>query len=249
VEKQGGNIVKTIGDEIMCYFDSLIEATEAAKEMNKFVHEVGVELRTGVSFGQVIHRDNDLFGDVVNSAAFLTKTARANEILIDETSLDLENAAIVHQIELIAEMTIKGRHKACKIFRLNWETQSANTQSATLVNGPATNSSGRKTINILYQGKSISLTPSNPILVVGRDKSSVNLKISHAKISRRHCTLSVKQGKFILEDHSTNGTYVHQEGLETTFVHRESFALLESGTLKLGDQSPPELCQISYKIN
>jgi len=248
-QKQGGKVIKTIGDEIMCGFNSLIEATEAAKEMNRFVHDIGIELRTGISWGSVVERDNDLFGDVVNSAAFLTKTARAKEILIDEMALDKENSTVVHQIELIAEMTIKGREAQCKIFRLNWEQLANNTQNATLVNSPSSNLEGaHKTLKIRYQGTLLVLDQSQPAIVVGRDKSNVTLKINHAKISRKHCTLTLKQGKFILEDHSTNGTYVEQDGLDSTFVHRESFALLGSGKLKLGDENPPKQCHLSYTI-
>lgn len=248
-QKQGGSVIKTIGDEIMCCFGSLIEATEAAKEMNRFVHDVGVELRTGLSWGAVIKRDNDLFGDVVNSAAFLTKTARAKEILIDEMALDQENSAIVHQIELIAEMTIKGRSEACKIFRLNWEKFENHTQNATLVNAPSSNNkSAQKTLELRHQDSLYTLNQKNPVIVIGRDTNNVALKISHAKISRKHCTLTLKQGKFILEDHSTNGTYVDQEGIEPTFVHRESFALLGSGKLRLGDLNAPTQCQLTYRI-
>ena len=248
--KHGGKVIKTIGDEIMCGFDTLFEATEAAKEMNRFVSEVGIELRTGISWGKVVERDNDLFGDVVNNAAFLAKTARAKEILIDEMALDRENSDVVHQIELIAEMTIKGRTAPCKIFRLNWETVASNTQNATLVNAPSSTSNGaNKTLTLKHQGENLTLDRANPVIVIGRDKTNVTLKISHAKISRKHCTLSLKQGKFILEDHSTNGTFVDQEGLDSTFVHRESFALLGSGKLKLGDSNAPNQCQLTYAIS
>jgi len=173
---------------------------------------------------------------------------RAKEILVDEMALDFENATIAHQIELIAEMTIKGRDEPCKIFRVNWEQSTNNTQNATLVNGPSSSSSQTKTLTIRYQGDTFVLNQSKPIFVLGRDKNTVSLKVSHAKISRRHCTLALKQGKFVLEDHSTNGTYVDRVGLETAFVHRESFALLGSGKLKLGDLEPPNQCQLHYEI-
>ena len=249
-QKQGGKVIKTIGDEIMCGFQSLLEATEAAKEMNRFVNDVGIELRTGISWGTVVERGEDLFGDVVNSAAFLTKTARAKEILIDEMALDEENTSVVHQIELIAEMTIKGRKKPCKIFRLNWEQLANTTQNATLVNAPSSSEEkAQKVLEVRHQDACYIIDRGTPVIVIGRDKSNVTLKISHAKISRKHCTLTLKQGKFILEDHSTNGTYVDQEGFEPTFVHRESFALLGSGKLRLGDENPPNQCQLSYTIS
>jgi len=35
--KHGGRVIKTIGDEIMCGFPTLVDAIEAAKEMNRYV--------------------------------------------------------------------------------------------------------------------------------------------------------------------------------------------------------------------
>lgn len=248
-EKYSGTVIKTIGDEIMCSFDSLHDASECAIEMNNLTQESHVELRTGISSGALIARDNDLFGDVVNNAAFLTKTARAREILIDEMALDCGDVSSSRKIELVAEMTIKGQSEPCKIYRLNWEHALNASMAATMVgNTPSQDVTASKRMIIHFDQQAFSVDTRSPILVVGRDKANVAIKINHVKISRKHCTIELKQGKFILQDHSTNGTYVFQDKGETTSVHRESFALLGKGLIRLGQMNADEQCSMNYEI-
>jgi adenylate cyclase len=245
-EKYNGRVIKTIGDEIMCAFSSLQSAKDAAIEMNSLTQDSGVELRTGISFGELIERDGDLFGDVVNNAAYLTKVARAKEILIDETALDKSGTGAHRDFELIAEMTIKGQSESCKIFRVNWEQRLSPSMSATVVNGVTYANNDEIKLTIKVSGKQFTLNGEHPVFVAGREKSKVSAEINHSKVSRRHCTITLKQGKFILEDHSTNGTYVEHDDDRTTFVHRESYALIGSGSLKLGYVDSEEEYQIHY---
>lgn len=247
--KYSGTVIKTIGDEIMCSFTSLNDATECAIEMNVLVQESSIELRTGISSGALIERNGDIFGDVVNNAAFLTKTARAREILVDEMALDNGGVSSSKRFELIAEMTIKGRSSACKIYRVNWEHATSSSLGATQVNNVlGSNANFAKSLMLEYHGQQYTVDKSNPIFVIGRDKSGVALKINHVKISRKHCTIELKQGKFILQDHSTNGTYVERDDAEHTQVHREAFALLGSGKIKLGQSDSSIATSLSFRV-
>ncbi len=244
-----GKVIKTIGDEIMCSFAELSDAADAAAEMNRLVQDTKVELRTGISSGELIQRGDDLFGDVVNNAAFLTKVARAREILIDEMALDNASSFPSSKIELIAEMTMKGSSSACKIYRLNWENKLSQSMGATIINNVLTTSSTRDKLLVLtHKDQTFAIDAEHPVFVVGRDKTAASLKISHAKISRRHCSVIYKQGKFVLEDHSTNGTFVEQTGAEITSVHREAFALIGSGYLHLGQVDAEPNCVVHYEI-
>lgn len=247
--KFGGTVIKTIGDEIMCGFKNLHDASECASEMNVLCQDSNIELRTGISSGLLVERDGDLFGDVVNNAAFLTKTARAREILIDEMALDNDGIASSKKIELIAEMVIKGQHEACKIYRLNWELALNSSLGATMVNNvPSQNTQANKHMRLRYMENEFKIDASKPVFVVGREKSNVALTINHVKISRKHCTIELKQGRFILQDHSTNGTYVIQNSEDTTPVHREAFALLGQGKILLGQSKLAEASTLSYEI-
>jgi class 3 adenylate cyclase len=74
-----GRIVKTTGDGFLAEFTSVVEAAQAAVEIQRAVHDAGQPIpaerrlvfRMGVNIGDVIVDDGDLFGDGVNVAARL----------------------------------------------------------------------------------------------------------------------------------------------------------------------------------
>ena len=59
----------------------------------------------------------------------------------------------------------------------------------------------------------------------------------------------VRNNRFHLADHSTNGTYVREEGRGELFVHMDEVSLRGSGVIRLGrgfgDEAAPE---IEYRI-
>src|SRR6266568_8800496 len=73
--KYSGREVKTIGDGFLVEFDSALEATECAVELQKTLHEYNesakdkLPVRVGIHVGDVIHKDGDVYGDVVNVAS------------------------------------------------------------------------------------------------------------------------------------------------------------------------------------
>jgi adenylate cyclase len=62
--------------------------------------------------------------------------------------------------------------------------------------------------------------------------------------SRQHAQILYKRGQFLLQDLSTNGTYVKKDGLQALHVLRDSIVLDGKGILSLGvlpDQSVNEI--------
>lgn len=100
VLRQGGQIRKYIGDALLFTFSSPERAARAAREMAAYRREVeGQTLRFCVSvatgevlvgaFGHPALRMDDVFGETVNRAFHLLKTARSSE---DGLALDDETA-------------------------------------------------------------------------------------------------------------------------------------------------------------
>jgi pSer/pThr/pTyr-binding forkhead associated (FHA) protein len=52
--------------------------------------------------------------------------------------------------------------------------------------------------------------------------------------SRRHCTIEQRAGEFVLIDHSTNGTYVTEEGETEVRLQQASVTLRKHGWLAFG---------------
>src|SRR5579862_8836519 len=75
--KYHGSEIKTIGDSFLLEFDSALDATLCAIEIQKFLHDYNVatredwriKLRIGIHLGDVVHDRKDIFGDTVNIAS------------------------------------------------------------------------------------------------------------------------------------------------------------------------------------
>jgi adenylate cyclase len=80
VQKHNGKILKEMGDGLLMIFPSVIEAVRCALEMLNMPRSY--ELRVGIHIGDVIVRDNDVFGSGVNVAARVESEAEPDGICI-----------------------------------------------------------------------------------------------------------------------------------------------------------------------
>jgi class 3 adenylate cyclase len=90
----GGRVVKLIGDEVMfAASDPKAAADIALALVDAFAdHAALPPVRAGISTGDVLARDGDFSGAVVNLAARAVKIARPSTVLVDpETRLALDN--------------------------------------------------------------------------------------------------------------------------------------------------------------
>lgn len=68
---------------------------------------------------------------------------------------------------------------------------------------------------------------------MGRLKRN-DITIVKDHVSRFHATIKYKNGKYILTDQSSNGTYVHIQGRQGIFVKKKILLLSNSGIIGLG---------------
>ncbi|MEE1656003.1 adenylate/guanylate cyclase domain-containing protein [Microvirga sp. CF3062] len=85
-----GRVFNTAGDSIMCEFDSAVEATRAAIDIQDYMRAQNLtsaqnkrlQFRIGISVGEVVERQNDLLGMAVNIAARLETLASPGGICL-----------------------------------------------------------------------------------------------------------------------------------------------------------------------
>jgi len=90
VEKFNGVLIKKNGDEIFCEFSSAKNAVDASVEIqNKLASyndsrpkDFKLEVRIGIHIGDVVKKDNDIFGDGVNVAARIQPLAAPGGICV-----------------------------------------------------------------------------------------------------------------------------------------------------------------------
>jgi len=240
-QKNNGRVIKTIGDEVMSCFPTADDATNAAIEIQKKTvtpdSETGVklEIRIGMHFGTAILKDDDLFGDAVNTAARMGGIAKAGQIITTEYLVSKLDEKKKSAARLFDTAKVKGKEEELKIFQIDWEEEGNVTKFASTADiSKVANAKG--TIFLKFAGEERFYTDSDfksPV-VIGRD-NSCNIALNASYASRVHVNLEYRRGKFVLVDHSTNGTYVKFNGQDVIFIRREELPLLGDGVFNLGE--------------
>jgi len=233
-----GRVIKKIGDEIMCQFPTAEDAALAATEMHiKKITSDNVEplnIRVGLHYGNIIARDDDIFGDAVNIAARMTAIAKANQSITTEGFVRLLSIESKSKTRLFDSARVKGIDKEIKIYQILWEegnvTTFATAQHILQV------SQANLSIVLKVNGEERFYTDSdmNTAISIGRD-NACDITVDAKFASRSHVDLEFRRGKFVLLDHSTNGTYVRLNDQNDIFIRREELPLIGEGHISIGE--------------
>ena len=115
----GGRMVKLIGDEVMfSATDERVAVEIALALIDAFVdHDVLPPVRAGVASGEVLLRDGDYSGSVVNLAARAVKIARPSTLLVDGATRDALDAD-GYSCRSIGSLSLKGFDERVKLYRV-----------------------------------------------------------------------------------------------------------------------------------
>ena len=233
-----GAVVKTIGDEIMSRFPDAEQAVRAACEMHRAVKEdpmlaeLGIACKIGLHYGSVLLENNDVFGDAVNVAARMVSLSKADQIITTRETVAHLSSDLAQITRSLGLSWVRGKQDEMEIFEVIWQDSNCLTQMS---------SGGQDTLRSLFysrlilehRGKRVELVPSAQPFTMGRGERN-NLVVDRDLVSRSHADIQFRQGKFVLADHSTNGTYLLLDNGARFFVRREEFALHDRGVISLG---------------
>jgi len=86
IVRNGGRLLKELGDGVLAMFDSVSSAVTTAREVQSFSRAEGLfQLRIGIHLGEVTVSAGDVFGDGVNIAARIEAFAEPGTIVASET--------------------------------------------------------------------------------------------------------------------------------------------------------------------
>ena len=96
IEKYGGRVVDSPGDNMLVEFPSVAEAVKCAVEIQEHLREVNadqppgrrMEFRIGINLGDVIADGDRIYGDGVNIAARLEGLAEGGGVCVSGTVFD-----------------------------------------------------------------------------------------------------------------------------------------------------------------
>lgn len=230
----GGRVVKTIGDEVMAVFPAADGAARAATDMQTRIsmqrtpRGARLAIHVGFNFGPVLEEGNDVFGDSVTVAARLSNLAKGGQVFTSAQTVEELPPALRARTRSQQAHTVKGKQKDIDLFELVW--QEAEDELTAL----STHIKFRPAQLALRHGdRQIDLSEAAPTLSIGRDLQN-DVVIADRKASRLHARIERRRDKFVIIDHSSNGTYVTVQGEVEVVLRREELVLRGRGQVSFG---------------
>ena len=89
LEEYKGTFVKSIGDGTLTYFESAINAASCAVRLQELTYDQeGLNIRAGIHIGDIVFKDDDVFGDGVNISARLESMAPVGGVCVSKNVYD-----------------------------------------------------------------------------------------------------------------------------------------------------------------
>ena len=114
--EEGGRVVRSKGDDVLCTFVTAGAAFEAAIRMTHLDFRNDLEIHVGVHLGPLISARGDVFGDAVNVAARILKLANPGEILLSEDVRTQLAPSDQQKLRLLDRRSLKGKPDPIKIY-------------------------------------------------------------------------------------------------------------------------------------
>ena len=237
-ESHEGTVIKTIGDEVMCTFEDLEKAVEAVIRMpqalleDPVLVEIGIAIKVGLHYGDVLKEEKDVYGDAVNVAARMVQLARPEQIITTRDTVDILPKYQLASMRSLGSVPVRGKQEDIEIYELIWQSDATDLtimhgQSSLVRRGP------KAQLTLRYSGRDIPVEKERVPFMIGRGDKN-DLVVQDQSVSRTHASIEYRRGKFILIDRSTNGTFLQIQDEETVFLHRDQMHLRREGIILLG---------------
>ena len=129
--KHSGKEVKTIGDAFLVEFGSALEATRCAFEIQQALHERNsglpiekwVQLRIGIHLGDVVHSEDDVYGDAINVASRIEPLAEPGGVCVSNEVREQVRNKFDFPLQSLGKKDLKNVGEPVEVFRvvLPWE--------------------------------------------------------------------------------------------------------------------------------
>ena len=130
--KHEGTEIKTIGDAFLVEFTSTLEAIRCAAEIQEALKDydaaasgqsVKIQIRIGLHMGDVVYRENDVFGDGVNIASRIEPLAKPGGICLSQQVYDQVHNKFAGKFIKLGAVTLKNIQTPLNVYRLllPWE--------------------------------------------------------------------------------------------------------------------------------
>ncbi|MEY2631791.1 MAG: hypothetical protein RIR00_445 [Pseudomonadota bacterium] len=239
IEGSRGLLVRSEQDRIIAIFPAAEDACLSGVEMQQRVADlppvsgVKLSLRAGFAFGLVNESSYGVSGVTAQQAAQLAERALTGQVVTNRLTVAKLNPTLAQ-----AARPASGEHPAESPEQepmIVWHQPQVGGGSSKPAVAPAVAPPGKR-LCLRYKGKACLVDERSPTLTMGRDLSNF-LIVEDRKASRIHARLEYRNGRFLLVDQSTNGSYVSQGNEAEAFIWQAELELTASGSLCFGEPS------------
>jgi adenylate cyclase len=133
IQKKGGRVVDSPGDNVLAEFASVVDALESAVEIQRELkvrntdrsESRRMEFRIGINLGDVVEEGERIYGDGVNIAARIEGLAEGGGICISGTAFDQIGKRLPLGYEYMGEQAVKNIEKPVRVYRVLMEPEQA----------------------------------------------------------------------------------------------------------------------------
>lgn len=240
--EHGGAVLKKLGDGVVYEFPTPDAACRAACDMQLAAQSTPASrpadrlaIKVGFTYGPVVVSDGDLFGDTVNVCSRLVALANPEQVLTTQQTVDALAPELRARCRRLFPIRVRGRQEeivACSVlYRSDPDATETNLTRASITRAR------EAVLKISYEGATHVVRSDGGALRIGRDKDNDLVVESHFA-SRQHARLYSREGHFVLQDLSSNGTYLLADGNSAEILLRREEAVLgERGWIGLGNSA------------
>lgn len=236
MQANGGTIVKTLGDGMVCRFDEADAAFRAACDMQTAAvaaeegEDTKLTIKVGFTWGPVVTASGDVFGDTVNVCARLSGLGSPHQVLTTQETIDALSPELRSRSRQLYPIRIRGRVGEVNVCEVLWRSDPDMTEAL----GRAAPVASREwVLKLTYGGETVEIDSTGSVKL-GRDKTN-EVVVPSTLASRVHARVYGRGGNFVIADQSSNGTYVMTDGNSREVTLRREEALLgERGYIGLG---------------
>ncbi len=234
-----GRVIKSTGDGLMCAFADADAALQAARTMHvRVLEQTGLGgpalgIHVGCHYGPVIEDGGDLYGDCVNAAARVAGLARVGQIIATQEVVAQLAGPARDTVRMLDRVTVKGKREPLQIYEFMWQEDAE--EQTTL--GTRFGEDRVPRLRLAYGERVLWFDGSGAGQVgLGRD-AVCDIVVGDRKASRQHASIEKRRDKFVLADHSSNGTFVAIGDEPEVCLRREELMLRGRGRIGLGHRT------------
>lgn len=233
-----GKVIKTVGDAIVSTFNSTDNSIDAAKAMQLTMtcgisddaNLPQINIHIGIHHGSVVFNNNDIFGDAVNITARVADYANPRQIVVTRAVIDNLSAEAFYLKKYLTRITAKNISGDIELFEINFEEQQS---TLVLDSRKISEELFCSSLYLTRGGQVIVLDLQKQVVSIGREDFN-DIVIKYSWISRTHAYIENRNGIFMLNDKSTNGTYIYPQNSNPMHINKREHQLLGKGIIIFG---------------